>query len=258
MPIPWIGHDKAALATACFEPILPSNDARVGAASDTDVGVVLLRAINVVGERIVHSHVIKLRSRLVVLRCPSFAAVGRDAAAAVIRVCDAIWVRRINPESVVIAVTRGQESEIFSTIDRSKESGVYKVNCVGGLRVSINFAEIPGALTKPAIVIRARPMLPGIIRAVEPAFLGFDDCIDAIGIGSRNRDADFAQDSARKTIALETFLRHAVIFRTVKSAARAAAGEKPWLPSRLPKRREHDVRIMRIENNVDPASVFVF
>src|SRR5947207_1124309 len=100
-------------------------------------------------------------------------------------------------------------------------------------------------------------MLPGIIRAIEPAFLRLDDRIDAIGICSRNGDANLAQDSARKTVAFQTFPRHAVIFRTVKSAARAAAGEKPRLPPRLPKRCEHDVRIVRIENNVDPASVFV-
>src|SRR6266571_4008328 len=101
-------------------------------------------------------------------------------------------------------------------------------------------------------------MLPGVIRAVEPAFLGLDDCIDAIGIRSRNGDADLAEHSARKTVALKTFPRNAVIFRTIKSAARAAAGEKPWLSARLPKRREHDIRIMRIEHNVDSASVFIF
>src|SRR6476660_4797292 len=101
-------------------------------------------------------------------------------------------------------------------------------------------------------------MLPGIIRAIEPAFLRLDNRIDAIRIRSRNGDADPAQDSARKTIALEAFPRHAVVFGTVKSATRAAAREKPWVPPRLPKRCEHDVRIMRIENNVDPASVFIF
>ncbi|MGH9550782.1 MAG: hypothetical protein ACRD3W_15480 [Terriglobales bacterium] len=158
----------------------------------------------------------------------------------------------------MIAVTRGQESEIFSTINRFKKSCVYKVNCVCGFRVSINFAEVPGALAKPAIVIHASPMLPGILRAVEPAFLGLDDRIDAIRIRSGNRDTDLAQDSAGKTIALEAFPRHAVIFRTVKSAAWATTGEKPWLPPRLPKRREHDVRIMRIENDVDPSGVFIF
>ena len=258
MPIAWIGHDETTLAATCFEPILPPDRAPISAARDADVRVVLLSAVNVVGKRVVHSDVVKLCSGLVVLCCPCFAAVDGDAGPAVAHIGDAIWVRGINPQPVMIAVTRGQESEIFSTIDRFKESGVYQVNCVRGFRVCINFAEIPGALTKPAIVIHASPVLPGIIRAVKPAFLGLDNRIDAIRIGSRNGDADLAQDSARKTVAFQTFPRHAIIFRTVKSAARAAAGEKPRLPPSLPKRREHDVRIMRIENDVDPASVFVF
>ena len=101
-------------------------------------------------------------------------------------------------------------------------------------------------------------MLPGIVRAEETALLGLDDCIDAVSIRSGNGDADFAEDSAWKAVALETFPRGAIVFRPIKSAARAAAGEKPWLSPRLPKRREDDVRIMRIENNVDAASVFIF
>ena len=77
-----------------------------------------------IGERVVHSDVVKLRGRLIVLRCPVFTAVCRYAGAAIAHVGDAIWIRRIDPETVMIAVTRGQESEIFSTIDRFEESGV--------------------------------------------------------------------------------------------------------------------------------------
>ena len=54
------------------------------------------------------------------------------------------------------------------------------------------------------------------------------------------------------------FPGNAIIFGAIESAAWAAAGEKPWLPARLPKRCEDDVRIMRIENDIDPAGVFVF
>ncbi len=64
--------------------------APVGAAGDADIRVVLLRAVNVIGERVVYRHVIKLRGRLVVLRRPSLAAVGGNAGAAVVRVADAI------------------------------------------------------------------------------------------------------------------------------------------------------------------------
>ena len=101
-------------------------------------------------------------------------------------------------------------------------------------------------------------MLPGIIGAVEAALLGLDDSIDAVGIGAGNGYADLAENAFGKTVPLEMLPGDAIIFRAIKSAARAAAGKKPWLPPCLPERCENDVRIMRIENNVDPAGVFIF
>jgi len=101
-------------------------------------------------------------------------------------------------------------------------------------------------------------MLAGIIGTIESTLFRLDDRINAIGIGPGNGDADLAENAFRKTISLETFPRNAIVFRSIKSAARATAGEKPWLPARLPKRCENDVWIMRIENNVDPACIFVF
>ena len=100
-------------------------------------------------------------------------------------------------------------------------------------------------------------MLSGVIGTIKAAFLCLDDCIDAIRIGSGNGDADLAEDSSGKPVAFEVLPCNAIIFRSVEPAAGTAAGEKPRLSSRLPERREHDVRIMRIENNVNPASIFI-
>src|SRR5450432_2049933 len=46
--------------------------------------------------------------------------------------------------------------------------------------------------------------------------------------------------------------------RTVESAPWSAARKKPGLPARLPERREKCIRIVRIENDLDAAGVFVF
>src|SRR5881394_1673697 len=101
-------------------------------------------------------------------------------------------------------------------------------------------------------------MLASVIGAVETALLRFDDRIDAIGISSGHGDADPAENSIRKTIPLQAFPCYAVVFRSIQSAARTATGEKPRLSPRLPKRREHDVRVMRIENDVDAPRIFIF
>src|SRR2546421_908931 len=76
VPVAWVRHDEATFAAARDEPILLPNSAPAGAARDANVGIVLLRAVNVVRERIVHRHVVKLRSRLVVLSSPTLAAVS--------------------------------------------------------------------------------------------------------------------------------------------------------------------------------------
>src|SRR5215475_14557286 len=101
-------------------------------------------------------------------------------------------------------------------------------------------------------------MLARIVRPEESAILGLDDGIDAIGISSGNGDADPAEDSIGQTITLEAFPCDAVVFRPIQSAAGTAAGKKPRLPPRLPERGEHNIGIMRIENDVDTAGIFIF
>ncbi len=97
MPIARVRHNEATFTSAGFEPVLPANGAPVGAAGDADIRVVLLRAINVVGKRIVHGNVVKLRSRLVVLSGPILATVGRNACTAIAHIGDSVWVRWVNP-----------------------------------------------------------------------------------------------------------------------------------------------------------------
>ena len=101
-------------------------------------------------------------------------------------------------------------------------------------------------------------MLAGVIRTIKTAFLRLDDCIDAIRICAGNGNTDLAKNSFWEAVAFEMFPGNAVIFGTIEAAARSAAGEKPRLPARLPERRENDIRVMRIEDNINPASVLVF
>src|SRR5437667_10813476 len=94
-------------------------------------------------------------------------------------------------------------------------------------------------------------MLPGVIGTVKTAFLRLDNCVDAIGIGSGNGNADLAEDSSGKSVVFEMFISNAVVLRAIQAAALPAAGEKPRLSSRLPVRREDDVRIIPVlsDNN---------
>src|SRR2546430_17105250 len=99
-------------------------------------------------------------------------------------------------------------------------------------------------------------MLAGVIGTVKTAFLRLDNCVDAIGIGSGNGNADLAEDSSGKSVPFEMFPSNSVVVRPIQAAARPAAEEKQRLSSRLPDRLEDDVRIMRIENNVNATRIF--
>src|SRR6266516_8095318 len=111
VPIARIGHDEPALAATSDKPICGSNCAPISPAGDSDVRVVLLRTVNVIRECIVHRHVIELRSRLVVLCRPRFAAVGGNADTPVICISNPIRIWRINPKTMVISVSRWRKME---------------------------------------------------------------------------------------------------------------------------------------------------
>src|SRR4051794_12683951 len=86
VPVARIRDDETAFAAAGLKPILGRDDPGIRPAGDADIGVVLLGAIDVIRERVVDRDVIKLRGRLIVLRRPGLAAIGRNCDTAVVRV----------------------------------------------------------------------------------------------------------------------------------------------------------------------------
>src|SRR5262245_39322423 len=53
VPVAWIRHNEPAFSATSLEPILTANHSRIRAARNPDIRIVLLRAVNVVGECIV-------------------------------------------------------------------------------------------------------------------------------------------------------------------------------------------------------------
>src|SRR5450432_1343211 len=258
VPVARIGHDKAAFAAAGLEPIFAPDHAALAPARDPDVRVILLRAVDVIGKRVIHRDVIELRGRLIVLGRRGLVADDRNAGAAVAGVRDSFRIFRINPEPVMIAVARGEKVEGLAAIDRTEESGIQDVDRIGRARVRVDFAEIPGALPEAQAVVDPGPVVAAIFRAENPAFLRFNDGINPIGISARNAHADATKNAFGQAMSLELLPGSSTVDRTIKPAAFAAAREKPGLPADLPERREERVRIMRVEDDVDRAGVFVF
>src|SRR5215472_8961683 len=71
-----------------------------------------------------------------------------------------------------------------------------RVGDVRGARVfwiGPDVREIPGALAEAVVVADKRPIRAAVIATVEPAFLGFDERINDVRVGARNRHANAAE-----------------------------------------------------------------
>ena len=170
-------------------PIGATDRAFIAAAGDGNRAVVLLRAVDVVRRPSIGGDVVELRGRLILLQRPGLAAVKRDSRSAVIRSNHAARVFGINPESVVVAVRNLNLVEGAPTIGRSIEIHVQNVGRVGVLRIGDNVHVVPRTLGEAVVAIHELPSLPTVVRAVEPAFLGFNQRISTLGIGG-NRHTD--------------------------------------------------------------------
>src|SRR5437016_2867938 len=111
-----IRSDVAAFTTADVVPIWAINRTLGTRAGDSDRGVILLRAVNVVGEAIIGGDVIELRGWLVVDGAPALASVDGNCRAAVVAIDEALGIGGINPQGVIIAVGRANGSEGLATI----------------------------------------------------------------------------------------------------------------------------------------------
>src|SRR5436853_3078473 len=252
-----IGDHEAALAAERVIPVALHDGALIIHAGDRDARVVLLGAVHVIGEAIVDRHVIELRRRLIVLRGPGLAAVEGDRGAAVARLDDPVRIARVDPQSVVVAVPRRQEIEGLAAVGRAEQTRVLRIDRVEALRVGEDRGKIPGALSEPAVVVHAPPVLAGVVRAVQAPFGRLDHRVDAPRVGARDRDMDAPEYARGQAVARQVGPARAAVARAVQAAPRTAAREVPWQPSCLPERGVHDARVVRIEADIDRAGLLV-
>ena len=197
--IPRIGHYITSLASAHVVPVRAVDRKVVAAARDGHGRIVLLRAVHPVRNRSVSRHMIKLRCRLIVFRRPAFPGVVRNTGAAVVRHDHPLRTRRVDPQSVVVAVWRADELEALATVRRARHSRVQHVYGVGIFWICKNVMKIPGTLCKSVIGIDKLPALARILASINAALFCFNDRVNSIGIpaGNGNPDAPQTHSAAR-------------------------------------------------------------
>src|SRR6266478_5005185 len=193
-----IGRDVTALAAANIVPIGTIDGAVRAGTGNANCRVVLLRTVDVIGESIVRSHVVKLRGRLIVNAGPALRAIGRDSGAAVVPVDQALRIGWIDPKPVIVAVRNAQRVKGFPAIVGTIDAGIQDVDGVRGFWIGKNVRVIPGTLAEAVILGQELPVLSAIIGAVNATLFRFHDGPHAVRVCSGNGYADTPENGFRQ------------------------------------------------------------
>src|SRR5271170_386821 len=162
---------------------------------------------------------------------------------------------------IVIAAGRALEGlESFATIARAVEGSVRDVHGVRIARVGRHAAEIPTAHPEAVIGGDVAPVLACIVRAVNSALVSIHERKDSLAaFTGGDGDSDAAQSLARKSMGRDLPPIHSAVRGLVKAAARPIRGriDAPRRAARLPQRRIHNLRIARLETEINRAGVVV-
>ena len=227
-----------------------------GAAGGAHGGIVLLRAVDVVGKIVVERHAVELRGGLIVDARPGAAAVVGDVGAAVVALDHALRIVGRDPQIVIVAVRRADGGEGAAAVDRTVHADVERVDCVGVLRVGEDVAVIPGALAQDVLVVDLGPGAAAVVGAEDAAIGGFHQRPDAVRIGRRNGDADASEHAARQAgSARNVGPGIAAVGRFEEAAAGAAAIEMIGIAAHLPEAGVEHARIAGVHGEIDRAGV---
>src|SRR5689334_16300380 len=146
-----------------------------------------------------------------------------------------------------------------TTVVGSQHDSVLGPQPIGVLRVCGNAAKVPAALPDTLVACHLAPGRACVVRAVEPALIGFAavyERVDSPWLGRARRQADPCR-RLRESVARKLVPRPPTVIRFVKSAARAVRGRigVPRRASGLPHCREDDVRISGLKCDVDRSGI---
>ena len=177
------GH-VGGLATADRGKILITQVAVVAPRAHAGRGIVLLAAINPVGELIVDREAVNLGGQLVIDARPGAARIEGHRGAAVVAVDHVFRICRIDPQIVRITMRNRDLFYGFATIDRAVHVRIEDIDRVLVAGIGIDVHIVPGAGVEAPVAIDMAPALAAVVRAVKAALvLGFDNRPDAARLG---------------------------------------------------------------------------
>ena len=120
---------------------------------------------------------------------------------------------------VVAAGSSFEHDEGLAAVARTIQAGVRQVDGVGVFRVDADFAEVPAAAPDAAVAGHALPIVAAVVGAIESAFLGVDDQVNATRIAGREGDAHAPDAFAGQSMTSDLLPVLARIFGAIETAA---------------------------------------
>ena len=237
--------DPSALASARLVPV-----GAVAVARHADGAVVLLPPADVV--RIVGrgGEGVHLR-RGIELSRPRLPAVEGHVGAPVVGVDHPPVVGGIDPEVVVVAVGNVDGAPVLAAIGGLPELHVHHVDGFPVLRIRVDPRVVEGSLPEIPVGAHEPPALPRIIRNENPAVVGFDDGVDAVGIGPGDRDAHLPPEALGEARAgREVGPRFPAVGGLEEAASGPSGMEEPGTAEDFPEARVEGVGVARIHDQV--------
>ena len=253
-----VGRQVGALAAGGGLPVAFADEAAGGTDVDADGRIVLLGAVDAVGEMVVGGDAVELRGRLVHVGRPGFAGIITDLGAAVVTDDEPAGVLRRDPQVVVVAVWRILRLEGASAIVGDVVGDVHDVHPVDVLRVGVDAGVVPSALAEAAVGVRPLPRFSGIVRAVDAALVVLEDGPDAVRIHGRYGHADDAERPLRHALHLhQGGPVRAAIFGFPEGRSRPAGREVVGRAPHVPGAGVEHFGVDGVEDEVHGAGPFV-
>ena len=252
-----VDRDVPALGAGHRVPVLGRRQLGHRPRRHRDRAVVLLGAVDAVGELVVDGDPVELGRRLVVLGGPGLAAVHADVGAAVVPLHHDVGLLRVDPEVVVVGVRSAHPFPGGPGVDGTEEADVRAPDRVRIGRVGVDVAVVPAAREQFRLVAH---LLPGVavVLGAEDAAAAFRRCDDRPQTAAPRRrrgDADPAEDTGGQA-ALELLPGVAAVRRAEQAALVAAVDQGPGLALDPPGRGVEDAGIEGVELQVgDPGVV---
>src|SRR5882724_5977318 len=127
----------------------------------------------------------------------------------------------------MVAVRRRQQLKILTAVGGAKRAGIEHVYRVDSDRIGEYMRVVPSTLPEAVIRIDAGPMVAAVIGAENAALLRFNRRVDAVAVGSRDRNTNTSEGALREAMPFDLLPVKTTVRGAIEARPRTATRKAP-------------------------------